>query len=87
LGDYLLAVYSRTFLEYFEQKSLKFSSHYYVMVYIKNLSKNVIVKKIQIHLQMLLLFKNIGYNDFKMFLGIFHSLNWFQTFKVYIPIH
>jgi hypothetical protein len=57
------------------------------MVYIKNLSKNVIVKKIQIHLQMFLLFKNIGYNDFKMFLGIFHSLNWFQTFKVYIPIH
>jgi hypothetical protein len=35
------------------------------MVYIKNLLKNVIVKKIQVHLQVLLLFKNIGYNVFK----------------------
>ncbi len=44
LHDYLLSVYFRIFLESFEEKSLKNleifkkkSSHYHVMVYIKNL--------------------------------------------------
>jgi len=57
------------------------------MVYIKNLLKNVIVKKIQVHLQVSLLLKSIGYNVSKMFSSIFHSLNQFQTFRMYIPIH
>jgi hypothetical protein len=44
-------------------------------------------KKIQVHLQdFFLLHKNTSYNVFKMFLGIFHSLDQFQKFKVYIPI-
>jgi hypothetical protein len=32
-------------------------------------------KKIQIHLQVVLLFKNSDYNAFKMLLDIFHSLD------------
>jgi hypothetical protein len=36
--------------------------------------KYVIFKKIQVLLQVLLLFKNIGYNVFKVLLGIHHSL-------------
>jgi len=94
LGDCLLGVYFRTFLEYFEQfflknilKSLKFSLDYYVMVYIKNLLKIWHCQKIQVHLQVLLLLKSIGYNVFKMFLGIFHLLNWFQKNLIYILIH
>ncbi len=65
----------------------KFSSHYYIMVYIKNLLEICHVKKIQAHLQVHLLLKNIGYTVLKMLLGIFHSLDWFQTFRIYIPIH
>jgi hypothetical protein len=45
------------------------------MVYIKILLKYVIFKKNQVHLQVFLLFKNIGFNVFKMFLGIFHLLD------------
>jgi hypothetical protein len=45
------------------------------MVYIKKLLKNVIFKKIQIHLQVFLLLKNTSYNAFKVFLDIFHSLD------------
>ncbi len=36
--------------------------------------KYVIFKRVQVHLQVLLLKKNIGYSVFKMFLGIYHSL-------------
>jgi len=53
------------------------------MVYIINMLKIYHLKK-KLHLQVLLLFKNIGYNVFKVFLGIFHSLDWFQTFDIYI---
>ncbi len=56
------------------------------MAYIKNLLYDI-VKKIQVHLQVLLLLKNINYNVFKNKLGIFYSLNQFQTFKTYILIH
>jgi hypothetical protein len=56
-------------------KSLKFSSHYYVTIYIQNLLKICHCKKIQVHVQVFLLFKNTGYNVFKVFFGIFHSLN------------
>jgi len=66
---------------------LKISSDYYVMVYIKNLLKICHCQKIQVHLQVLLLLKSIGNNAFQMFLGIFHLLNWFQNFRIYIPIH
>jgi len=45
------------------------------------------VKKIQVHLQVLLLLKSTDYNVFKKFLGIFHSLYRFQTLRVYIPIY
>ncbi len=49
LGDYLWGAYFGIFLEYFEQKSFKkswkLSSHYYVMVYIKNCYKYIIFKK------------------------------------------
>jgi hypothetical protein len=38
-------------------------------------------KKNQVHLQVLLFFKNISYNVFNMLLGIFHSLDQFQTLK------
>jgi len=44
------------------------------MVYIINMLKIYHLKK-KLHLQVLLLFKNIGYNVFKVFLGIFHSLD------------
>jgi hypothetical protein len=39
LSDCLLGIYSKIFLKYFEQNSLKFPSHYYVMVYIKKILK------------------------------------------------
>jgi hypothetical protein len=82
LSDFLLDVYSKMFLESFEQKFLKilnflkeFSSHYYVMDHNKNCYKYFIVKKIEVHLQAFELFKNIGYNVFKMLFSIFHSLD------------
>jgi len=37
----------------------KISSYYFINVHVKNLVKNVIFKKIKIHLQVLLLFKNM----------------------------
>jgi len=52
------------FLKLFE-KSLNFlilNSYYFIKVYVKISVKNVIFKKIQIHLQVLLLFKNKHYN-------------------------
>jgi hypothetical protein len=52
LGECLLNVYSKILLEYSEQNSLKcllkilkFSSHYYIMVYIKKNSKNMSLSK------------------------------------------
>ncbi len=90
LGDCLSGVYFKIFLEYFEQKFLKKSLKLKkiitlcVMVYINFFLK---ICYCQVHLQVLLLFKNISYNVFKMLLSIFHSLDWFQTFKVYIPMH
>ncbi len=39
------------------------------MVYILKCFKMSFSKKIQLHLQVLLLFKNIGYNVFKMIFG------------------
>jgi hypothetical protein len=54
------------------------------MVYINFFKKNLIVKNIKVHLKVLVLLKNTSYNVFKMFLGIFHSLDQFQTFRVYI---
>jgi hypothetical protein len=80
LGDCLLGI----LFKYFGKNSWKFSSYYIIIFYIINMPKNII--KIY-HLQILPLFKNIGYNVFKLFLGIFHSLDWFQTFNIYIPIH
>jgi hypothetical protein len=49
------------------------------MVYIKNLLNICNFKKIQIHLQVFLLFKSTGhgYNGLKIILDIFHSLDWF----------
>jgi hypothetical protein len=74
LGDCLSGVYFRIFLEYFEQKYLKFSwmfkkNSYTIMLWFtsKIYWKYVIVKKIQIHLQVLLLLKNTSYNVFKVF--------------------
>jgi hypothetical protein len=43
-------------------KKISFNSYYFVEVYIKNLAKNAIFKKIQIHLQVLLLLKNKCYD-------------------------
>jgi len=54
------------------------------MIYIKKLLKICHFQKNQVYLQILLLLKNIGYHVFKVILGIFHSLNWFWTFKLYI---
>jgi hypothetical protein len=44
------------------------------MIYIKYLLKISHFQN-QVHLQVFLLFKSIGYNVFKVTLGIFHSLN------------
>jgi hypothetical protein len=94
LDDYLLGVYFKIFLESFEQRSLKnlekyLNFHHTIMLWLllKNLLKLCHVKKNSNPLQILLLFKNIGYNVFKMFLVIFQSLDQFQKIQVYIPIH
>jgi hypothetical protein len=54
------------------------------MVYIKKLLNICHCQKFQIHLQVLLLLKNTSYNVFKMFLGIFHSLDWLEYIYQYI---
>jgi hypothetical protein len=41
---------------------LKKSSYYFIKVHVKNLAKNVIFKKIEIHLQVVLLFKRKHYS-------------------------
>jgi hypothetical protein len=83
LDDYLLGAYSLIFLESFEQKSLKISLKIFkifiTLLYHslqQNFAKNMsLLKKFKFMYKVLLLFKNIGYNVFKMFLGIFHSLD------------
>jgi hypothetical protein len=83
LGDYLLGVYCKLFLEYFEQKSLKIYLKIFKIFNIflcfvlhKNFAKNMALsKKIQVHLQVLLLLKNTSCNVFKVLLRIFHSLD------------
>jgi len=78
LGDCLLGVYFKILLEYFEQKlskKIKFSSHYYFMVYVKNLLKICDCQKNSNLFTSFLLLKNTNYNIFKIFLGIFHSLD------------
>jgi hypothetical protein len=84
--------YSLNILNNFFKKNLetswKFSSHNYVMVYIKTLLNIMSFSlKFKFIYKFFLLFKNISYNVFKVFLGVFHSLDWFQTFRVYISIH
>jgi len=44
-------------------------------------------KKNQVHLQVLLSSKMITYNGFQVLLGVFHSFDWFQTFRIDIPTH
>jgi hypothetical protein len=68
LVDYWLGVYYKTFLEYFKEelfkkcwKIWKFSSHYYVMVYINVFLKIFHFQKNQVHLQVLLLLTNTSY--------------------------
>ncbi len=53
----------KIFLEY-SSKNLQFKkkAYYFIKVCLKNLAKNIIFKKIQIHLQVFLLFKNKNYN-------------------------
>jgi hypothetical protein len=53
----------------------KKSSHYYVMVHIKNLLKICHCQKNSSPFTSPLIIKNIGDNVFKMFFDIFHSLN------------
>jgi hypothetical protein len=54
-------------------KNLNFSSYYFTKFYVTNLAKNVIFKKNQIYLQVLLLNKH--YNVSWVFLLIFYSLD------------
>jgi len=75
---YFLTTFREIFLKKF-LKNLKILnihiSYYFIEVHVKNLAKNVIFKKIEIHLQFLLLFKSKCYNVWWMFLLIFYSLN------------
>jgi hypothetical protein len=48
----------------FSKKSFKIYLYYFVKVCVKKFQKNVIFKVFQIHLQILLLFKNNGYKSF-----------------------
>ncbi len=77
---------SKSFLKNFE-KSWNFSSHYYVMVYIKNLLRICHCQKNSSPFTIPFIILKIGYNVFKMLLGIFHSLYQFQKIWIYIPIH
>ncbi len=69
------------------EKSWKFSSQYYVMVYIKKLLQICHFQKNSSPFTSPFSILKHWYNVFKVFLGICHSLDWFQTFRVYIPIH
>jgi hypothetical protein len=62
-GEILLE-YSWNILEKKFKKifKIKKNSYYFIEVYVKNLAKNIIFKTIEIHLQVLLLFKNKCYN-------------------------
>jgi hypothetical protein len=83
LGDSLLVVYFGIFLKYFEHlnllKNLE-NFHHTIMLWFTSIicQKCVIKKKINSIDKFFVLFKNIGYNVFKVFLGIFHSLECFQ---------
>jgi hypothetical protein len=77
---------SKSFLKNLE-KSWNFSSHYYVMVYIKNLLRICHCQKNSSPFTIPFIIQKIGYNVFKMLLGIFHSLYQFQKNWIYIPIH
>jgi hypothetical protein len=64
-----MTVFKEIFLKYSSkslQKNilnfLKKSSYYFIKVHVKNLAKNVIFKKIEIHLQVVLLFKRKHYS-------------------------
>jgi hypothetical protein len=69
------------------KKSWKFSSHYYVMVYINNLPKLWKFQKISNPLTSSFIVLKHWLQCFKVFLGIFHSLNYFQTIYTYICIY
>jgi len=64
-----MTVFKEIFFKY-SSKSLqknifnifKKSSYYFIKVHVKNLAKNVIFKKIEIHLQVVLLFKRKHYS-------------------------
>jgi hypothetical protein len=56
--DYVLENIAKIFLKYFWKtlkKNFKNFSYYFIKVYVKNLAKNIIFKKNQIHLQTILL--------------------------------
>jgi len=55
--------------------NFKFSSYHFIKVYVKNLAKHVIFKKIHIHLQGLLLLKTNVTMFNECFLFIFYSLD------------
>jgi hypothetical protein len=62
-------IFWEIFFKYFSKKIqkdlytiFKFISYYFIKVYVKILAKNVIFKKIEIHLQVLLLLTNKHYN-------------------------
>jgi len=63
LGEIFLG-YSWNVLEFFFEKifKIKKKSFYFIKVHVKNLVRNVIFKKIEIYLQVLLLLKNKCYN-------------------------
>jgi hypothetical protein len=61
----IFIVYSRNILKKSSKKCFKLkktSSYYFIKIYVKNLAKNIIFRKFQIHLQVFLLFKNKCYN-------------------------
>jgi len=69
----ILGIFLKKSLNFFY--SLKFSSYYFIKVYVKNLAKNVIFKKNHIHLQVLLLLKTnvIMFNE--CFFFFIHRIN------------
>jgi hypothetical protein len=76
VGDYLLGVYFRLFLEYFEKiflKIFKFKKiHYYVMVYIIVYAKTILLsKKFESIYNSFYCLKTLVTNVSKMFLGTY----------------
>jgi hypothetical protein len=61
-GEIFLEYFYNILEKVFEKsfKVLKFYSYYLIMVHVENLAKNVIFKKIEIHLQVFLLLKKNG---------------------------